>query len=160
MWQMSTAPVLGGGFGHFYAYAPVKIKYAVNRYSMETKRIFDVADRRLADSRFLAGDDYTIADIANFAWMSYFVSGEAYGEAKRFLDIPSYKNVGRWAAEIGERKGVKRGRIVNRDQEGFLLSLTSKFFDGMFGDGKVEVVFVNAHGGISEHTVFFKADCK
>jgi len=119
-WQMSTAPVLGGGFGHFYAYAPVKYEYPINRYSMETKRIFDVADKRLAESRFLAGDDYTIADIANFAWLRYFVSGEAYGEAKRFLDIPSYRNVGRWVAEILARGPVQRGIKVNRGGEGYV----------------------------------------
>ncbi len=119
-WQMSTAPVLGGGFGHFYAYAPVKYEYPINRYSMETKRIFDVADKRLAESRFLAGDDYTIADIANFAWLRYFVSGEAYGEAKRFLDIPSYRNVGRWVAEILAREPVQRGIKVNRGGEGYV----------------------------------------
>lgn len=120
MWQMSTAPVLGGGFGHFYAYAPVKLKYAINRYSMEVKRIFDVADRRLAEVPYLAGDQYTIADIANYGWLSYFVHGDAYEEAKTFLDIPSYKNVGRWVREIDERTAVKRGRIVNRDEEGFI----------------------------------------
>lgn len=120
MWQMSTAPVLGGGFGHFYAYADVKIEYAINRYSMETKRIFDVADRQLAKMRYLAGEDYTIADIAVYAWLSYFVRGEAYGEARTFLDIPSYNNVGRWADEIGARLPVRRGQKVNREQEGFI----------------------------------------
>lgn len=120
MWQMSTAPVLGGGFGHFYSYASEKIEYAINRYSMETKRIFDVANRRLAETRFLAGDEYTIADIANFGWLSYFVRGEAYGEARTFLEIDSYENVGRWVREIDERTPVKRGLKVNRDQEGYI----------------------------------------
>ena len=118
MWQMSTAPVLGGGFGHFYAYAPVKIEYPINRYSMETKRIFDVADRRLAESRYLAGEDYTIADIANFSWFRPFVNGEAYEGGSRFLEIASYENVVRWVKQIEGRIPVKRGLIVNRDQEG------------------------------------------
>lgn len=121
MWQMSTAPVMGGGFGHFYAYAPVKIKYAIDRYSMEVKRVFDVADRRLAETPYLAGNEYTIADIANYSWMSYFVHGEAYNEARKFLEIDSYKNVGRWASEIDARVPVQRGKIVNRDAEGYLL---------------------------------------
>src|SRR5262249_34552216 len=112
MWQMATAPVLGGGFGHFYAVAPVKIEYAINRYAMEAKRIFDVADRRLAETRYLAGDDYSIADIANYGWLSYFHRGEAYNGGSRFLDIASYRNVDRWAREVGERRGVKRGMLV------------------------------------------------
>jgi GST-like protein len=120
MWQMSTAPVLGGGFGHFFAYAPEKFEYPINRFAMEAKRIFDVADKRLAQSRFLAGDDYTIADIANFAWLGYFARGEAYGSGSKFLDIPSYANVLRWAAEIEAREPVRRGLIVNRDEEGYL----------------------------------------
>ena len=119
-WQMATAPVLGGGFGHFYAYAPEKIEYAINRYSMETKRIFDVADRRLAEARFLAGDEYSIADIAVFAWLHYFVTGDAYNDARTFLDIPSYGNVARWDAEIAQRTPVQRGIKVNRDQEGYV----------------------------------------
>lgn len=118
-WQMSTAPVLGGGFGHFYGYAPVKLEYAINRYAMETKRIFDVADRRLAEAQFFAGDDYTIADIAVFGWFNYFHSGEAYGDASTFLDIASYRNVDRWVRELRERIGVKRGTRVNRDGEGY-----------------------------------------
>lgn len=120
MWQMSTAPVLGGGFGHFYAYAPIKIEYAINRYSMETKRIFDVANRRLAESPYLAGDDYTIADIANYAWLSYFVRGDAYNEARAFLEIDSYEHVGRWVREIDARVPVQRGLKVNRSQEGYI----------------------------------------
>ena len=118
MWQMSTGPILGGGFGHFYAYAPEKYEYPINRYAMEAKRSFDVADRRLAQSRFLAGDDYSIADIANYAWLSMFVHGKAYDGGANFLDIASYENIARWGCEIDAREGVKRGRVVNLDREG------------------------------------------
>ncbi len=118
MWQMSTAPVLGGGFGHFYNVAPVKVEYAINRYAMETKRIFDVADRRLAEARYLAGEDYSIADIANFAWFYYFVERDAYNGSTRFLDIASYENVVRWSREIAARIPVQRGMKVNLDMEG------------------------------------------
>ena len=120
MWQMSTAPLIGGGFGHFYAYAPEKYEYPINRYAMETKRIMDVADRRLAETRYLAGNDYTIADIAAYGWFGGFVRGGAYGDAATFLDVPSYRNLMRWGEEIGEREPVRRARIVNRDGEGFL----------------------------------------
>ncbi len=113
MWQMGSAPFIGGGFGHFYAYAPVKIEYAINRYAMETKRLFDVADRRLAESRFLAGDDYSIADIAAFTWLSGLYRGDAYGEAGKFLSTHDYTHVGRWVAEIDARPAVQRGRQVN-----------------------------------------------
>jgi GSH-dependent disulfide-bond oxidoreductase len=113
MWQMSTAPVLGGGFGHFYRMAPEKIEYAINRYAMEAKRIMDVADRHLAKHRYFCGKQYTIADIANFGWLNYFVTGDAYGGSK-FLDTASYLHLGRWVAEVGARKGVRRGLIVNR----------------------------------------------
>jgi GST-like protein len=119
-WQMSNAPSMGGGFGHFYKMAPVKIEYAINRYAMEVKRIFDVADRRLADARYLAGDAYTIADIANFTWMRYFHSANAYDGGTRFLDIASYRNVDRWVREIDAREPVRRGRIVNLTGEGQL----------------------------------------
>ncbi len=112
-WQMGSAPFIGGGFGHFYAYAPIKIEYAINRYAMETKRLFDVADRRLAESRFLAGDDYSIADIATFTWLSGLYRGDAYGEARQFLSLQEYQHVGRWIAEIDARPAVKRGRLVN-----------------------------------------------
>ncbi|MEL6540891.1 MAG: glutathione-dependent disulfide-bond oxidoreductase [Pseudomonadota bacterium] len=112
--QVGTGPFIGGGFGHFYAYAPEKYEYPINRYAMETKRIFDVIDQRLADNRFLAGDDYTIADMANFPWLAPFVAGKIYNEAKTFLSIDEYKNVGRWAREIAARPGVQRGRIVNK----------------------------------------------
>ncbi|MEL6708772.1 MAG: glutathione-dependent disulfide-bond oxidoreductase [Pseudomonadota bacterium] len=112
--QVGTGPFIGGGFGHFYAYAPEKYEYPINRYAMETKRIFDVIDQRLADNRFLAGDDYTIADMANFPWLAPFVAGKIYNEATTFLSIDEYKNVGRWAREIAARPGVQRGRIVNK----------------------------------------------
>lgn len=120
MWQMSTAPLIGGGFGHFYAYAPEKYEYPINRYAMETKRIMDVADRRLGETRYLAGNDYTIADIAAYGWFGGFVRGVVYDDASTFLDVPSYRNLMRWGQEIGEREPVRRGRIVNRDAEGFL----------------------------------------
>lgn len=113
-WQVASGPFIGGGFGHFYAYAPEKYEYPINRYAMETKRIFDVADKRLADSRFLAGDEYTLADIANFPWLAPFVAGQIYNDAKTFLSIDDYKNVGRWVKEIAARPAVKRGRIVNK----------------------------------------------
>ncbi len=113
-WQVGTGPFIGGGFGHFYAYAPEKYEYPINRYAMETKRIFDVADKRLGETRFLAGDEYTIADMANFPWLAPFVAGTIYNEAKRFLSIDEYKNVGRWAREIAARPGVQRGRLVNK----------------------------------------------
>lgn len=120
MWQMGTAPLLGGGFGHFYAYAPEKFQYPIDRFAMEAKRIFDVADRRLAETRFLAGNDYTIADIAAYGWFGGFVRGDAYGDAKTFLDVESYTNLMRWGQELGEREGVRRGRIVNRKGDGLV----------------------------------------
>ena len=113
MWQMSTAPVIGGGFGHFYGYYPVKLKYPINRYAMEVKRILDVADKRLAGNRYLCGKQFTIADIANFAWLHYLVRGDAYGGAK-FLDTASYEHVGRWVDELRAREGFRRGLLVNR----------------------------------------------
>jgi len=119
MWQMSTAPVIGGGFGHFYHYAPERYEYPINRYAMETKRILDVADRRLGECHYLAGEEYTIADIAAWCWISRLMNGDAYGDAHIFLDLDSYGNLGRWVAEIGQRKGVRRGSVVNRNAEGF-----------------------------------------
>jgi GST-like protein len=113
-WQVASGPFIGGGFGHFYAYAPEKYEYPINRYAMETKRIFDVADKRLAESRFLAGDEYTLADIANFPWLAPFVEGNIYNDAKTFLSIDEYTNVARWVAEINARPAVQRGRIVNK----------------------------------------------
>ncbi|HEY1338506.1 MAG TPA: glutathione S-transferase C-terminal domain-containing protein, partial [Bryobacteraceae bacterium] len=112
-WQMGSAPYLGGGFGHFYAYAPVKIEYAINRYAMEAKRQLDVLDRRLAESAYLAGKDYTIADMAVWPWYGGLVKGWLYGAAE-FLQAQEYKNVVRWADAIGNRPAVKRGRMVNR----------------------------------------------
>ncbi|MEO0590679.1 MAG: glutathione-dependent disulfide-bond oxidoreductase [Pseudomonadota bacterium] len=112
--QVGTGPFIGGGFGHFYNYAPEKYEYAINRYSMETKRIFDVVDKQLAKTQYLAGDEYTIADIANWPWLAPFVAGVIYGEAKKFLSIDEYENVGRWAREIAKRPAVQRGRIVNK----------------------------------------------
>ena len=113
-WQVASGPFMGGGFGHFYAYAPEKYEYPINRYAMETKRIFDVADQQLAKTRFLAGDEYTLADIANFPWLAPFVEGNIYNDAKTFLSIDEYANVARWVAEINARPAVKRGRIVNK----------------------------------------------
>ncbi|TYC93007.1 glutathione-dependent disulfide-bond oxidoreductase [Novosphingobium sp. BW1] len=118
MWQMSTAPIIGGGFGHFYAYAPEKFEYAINRFAMETKRIMDVADKRLAETRYLAGDDYTIADIAAYGWLGGFTRGESYTDAATFLSVREYTNLMRWGEELGERTGVKRGLVVNRDAPG------------------------------------------
>jgi GSH-dependent disulfide-bond oxidoreductase len=112
-WQMGSAPYLGGGFGHFYAYAPTKIEYAIDRYAMEVKRQLDVLDRRLAESAFLAGSNYTIADIAVWPWYGVLMKGSLYGAAE-FLQVQDYKNVLRWADAIGSRPAVQRGRMVNR----------------------------------------------
>jgi len=112
-WQMASTPYLGGGFGHFYAYAPVKLEYPINRYAMEAKRQLDVLDRNLADRRYMIGDAYTIADMAIFPWYGGLVHGELYG-AGEFLDVKSYSNILRWADEIRERPAVKRGQRVNR----------------------------------------------
>lgn len=112
-WQMGSAPYLGGGFGHFYAYAPTKIEYAIDRYAMEVKRQLDVLDRRLAESPYLAGDDYTIADMAVWPWYGTLVKGQVY-EAGEFLQVESYTHVLRWANEIAKRPAVQRGRMVNR----------------------------------------------
>jgi len=112
-WQVGAAPYLGGGFGHFYAYAPFKIEYAIDRFAMEVKRQLDVLDRRLADSPYLAGDDYTIADIAVWPWYGGLVKGVLY-EAGEFLQVQDYTHVQRWAEMIGKRPAVRRGRMVNR----------------------------------------------
>lgn len=112
-WQMGSAPYLGGGFGHFYAYAPEKWEYPINRFAMEVKRQLDVLDRRLAENEFLSGSDYTIADMANWAWYGQLVLGRQYNAAE-FLDVASYKNVLRWAEAIDAREPVQRGRMVNR----------------------------------------------
>src|SRR5260370_19478214 len=112
-WQMGSAPYLGGGFGHFYAYAPTKIEYAIDRFAMEVKRELDVLDRRLAESEYIAGDSYTIADMAIFPWYGGLVKGWQY-DAAEFLSVHEYKNILRWADQLLTRPAVKRGRMVNR----------------------------------------------
>jgi GST-like protein len=112
-WQMGSAPYLGGGFGHFYAYAPVKIEYAIDRFAMETKRQLDVLDRHLADNEYMAGSEYTIADIAIWPWYGALAKGLIY-EAGEFLQVQEYRNVQRWTDQIAARPAVKRGRMVNR----------------------------------------------
>jgi len=112
-WQIGSAPYLGGGFGHFYAYAPEKWEYPINRYAMEIKRQLDVLDRDLASRRFLCGDEYNIADMATYSWYGQLVLTGLY-ESKEFLDVASYTNVVRWATEIHERPAVRRGRKINR----------------------------------------------
>ncbi len=113
-WQMGSAPYLGGGFGHFYAYAPKPIEYAIDRFSMEVKRQLDVLDRRLAESEYLAGPEYTIADIAVWPWYGALVHGHLYGASATFLQVKEYGHVLRWAGLIGSRAAVQRGRMVNR----------------------------------------------
>jgi len=113
-WQMGSAPFFGGGFGHFYAYAPIHIKYAIDRFAMEAKRQMDVLDRHLAENRYMAGDEYSIADIAIWPWYGNLARGQSYPKAEVFLEAASYKNVKRWADEIAERPAVKRGRMVNK----------------------------------------------
>ena len=113
-WQMGSAPMLGGGFGHFFAYAPEKFEYPINRYAMEVKRQMDVLDRRLESNEYIAGDSYTIADIAIWPWYGGVALGRAYEGADVFLDVGSYRNLQRWAKQIDARPAVKRGRIVNR----------------------------------------------
>ncbi len=112
-WQMGSAPYLGGGFGHFYAYAPHKIKYCIDRFAMEVKRQLDVLDRHLADHEYMCGDEYTIADIAIWPWYGALVQNKVY-EAAEFLDTASYKNMVRWTEQIAARPAVQRGRMVNR----------------------------------------------
>jgi GSH-dependent disulfide-bond oxidoreductase len=112
-WQMGSAPFLGGGFGHFYAYAPIKIEYAINRFAMEVKRQLDVLDRRLGESEYIAGDSYTIADMAIFPWYGGLVKGWLYSAAE-FLSVEEYKNLQRWASMLSARPAVQRGRMVNR----------------------------------------------
>ena len=112
-WQMGSAPYLGGGFGHFYAYAPEKYEYPINRFAMEVKRQLDVLDRNLADRQYLCGDEYNIADIAVYAWYGAVVLANIY-DAEEFLEVKSYKNLVRWATEISERPAVKRGQRVNK----------------------------------------------
>src|SRR3990167_2181964 len=112
-WQMGSAPFLGGGFGHFYAYAPEKYEYPINRYAMEVKRQLDVLDRRLANNEYMAGDEYTVADIAIWPWYGLLVKGQAYG-AGEFLQVHEYTHVVRWAEQVAKRPAVQRGRKVNR----------------------------------------------
>lgn len=112
-WQMGSAPYLGGGFGHFYAYAPSKMQYPIDRFAMEVKRQMDVLDRQLADHNYIAGESYTIADIAIWPWYGQLVLGRLYGAAE-FLDVQSYKHLMRWALSIGSRPAVQRGRLVNK----------------------------------------------
>jgi GST-like protein len=116
-WQMGSAPFLGGGFGHFYMYAPVKIEYAIDRYAMETKRQYDVLDRHFAEHRFAAGDEYSIADMAIWPWYGAVALGQGYAGASEFLALCDYKNVMRWTEEVGARPAVQRGRRVNRKAE-------------------------------------------
>ena len=112
-WQMASAPYLGGGFGHFYNYAPLKIEYAINRYAMEVKRQLDVLDRHLANNHYICGDEYTVADMAIWPWYGALVLNRVYGAAE-FLSAQSYEHLGRWTREIDDRDAVKRGRMVNR----------------------------------------------
>ena len=114
MWQMGAAPFVGGGFGHFFAYAPFKIEYAINRYAMETKRQLHVLDTHLASHEYLAGQDYTIADIAAFPWYGALMQGAAYGAAE-FLSVHEYPHLARWVRTIAAREPVRRGRLVNRN---------------------------------------------
>jgi GST-like protein len=113
-WQMGSAPFLGGGFGHFYAYAPVKIEYAINRYAMEVKRQMDVLDRHLGNHEYMAGSDYSIADMAIWPWYGRLALNDAYGDAGQFLAVEEYRHVQRWTKQVGERAAVKRGSMVNR----------------------------------------------
>jgi len=113
MWQMGSAPFIGGGFGHFYAYAPEKFEYPIDRYAMETKRIFSVADNRLGETEYLAGGDYSIADVAAYGWFGALVRGDAYNDAATFLSMHEYTNVARWVRALEDRPALRRGRIVN-----------------------------------------------
>lgn len=113
-WQMGSAPYLGGGFGHFYAYAPFKMEYPIDRFSMEVKRQLDVLDRHLAENQYMVGDDYSIADMAIWPWYGNLIAGNLYGDSATFLDTQSYTHVVRWQQEIWQRPAVKRGRKVNR----------------------------------------------
>jgi GSH-dependent disulfide-bond oxidoreductase len=116
-WQMGSAPFLGGGFGHFYMYAPVKIEYAIDRYAMEVKRQLDVLDRHFAEHRYAAGEEYSIADIAIWPWYGAVALGQAYGDAASFLSARDYKHFNRWVDEVAARPAVQRGRRVNRKPE-------------------------------------------
>lgn len=129
-WQMGAAPILGGGFGHFYVYADEKHEYAINRFTMEAKRQLDVLDRQLADHEFVAGDQYSIADMAIWPWYGGVVSGEVYN-AVEFLQAHEYKNVLRWQQLIAQRPGVQRGRLVNRNEGGLRERHSAADFDGL-----------------------------
>ncbi len=118
MWQMGSAPYLGGGFGHFYAYAPTRIEYAIDRYAMEAKRLFHVADTQLAQYPYLAGEAYTLADIAAFPWLAVFFEGTAYNDVREFLSLREYPNLKRWVERIAARPAVVRGRQVNMRKGG------------------------------------------
>ncbi len=115
-WQMGSAPFLGGGFGHFYQYAPMKIEYAIDRYAMEVKRQLDVLDRHLANNEYMAGKDYTIADMAIWPWYGRLATGGAYGDSATFLEVEKYENVQRWTKLIGQRPAARRGSLVNRTE--------------------------------------------
>lgn len=119
MWQMGTAPMIGGGFGHFFRMAPEKMEYPISRYAMEAKRIFDVADKRLAETLYFAGNEFSIADIAIYGWFGYFHRGEAYEGGAEFLDFKSYANIDRWCRELEQREGIQRGLRVNREGDGY-----------------------------------------
>lgn len=133
-WQMGSAPYIGGGFGHFYAYAPEKLEYPINRYAMEVKRLLDVLNRHLSEHRYLCGDEYTIADMANYAWYGALVAHNIY-EAAEFLDVGTYTHVLRWVKDIEARPAVQRGRRVNKSwgpEEGRLIERHSaRDFDGL-----------------------------
>jgi GST-like protein len=116
-WQMGAGPFVGGGFGHFYMYAPVKIQYAIDRYAMEVKRQYDVLDRHLANNRFMAGAEYSIADMAIWPWYGAIALGQAYGDAASFLSLKDYRHFNRWVDEVAARPAVQRGRRVNRKVE-------------------------------------------
>jgi GST-like protein len=131
-WQMGSAPYLGGGFGHFYAYAPIKIAYAIDRFSMEVKRQLDVLNRRLAEQPFLAGTEYTIADIAAWPWYGQFVRGKYYGASAEFLQVHEYEHVQRWAAAIAERPAVARGQLVNQTNADAALLVLERHSDADF----------------------------
>ena len=131
-WQMGSAPYLGGGFGHFYAYAPMKIEYCIDRFSMETKRQLDVLDQRLAENEYMAGDDLTIADFAIYPWYGAMARGVLY-EAGEFLDVESYTHLQRWTKQLAERPAFRRGQLVNRfwDDKGLKERHNASDFDGV-----------------------------
>jgi GST-like protein len=131
MWQMGSAPFLGGGFGHFFQYAPVKIEYAINRYAMEAKRQLDVLNRHLADHEYVAGADYSVADIAIWPWYGQVALGQTYAGADEFLSTHEYEHLQRWARQIAERPAVQRGRLVNKSEGGIAERHDASDFDAM-----------------------------